>query len=81
MSKKQEQLNRLKKYRYMPKLEYGMYVEVYGYCGYFEKTDGDYIYIRTSKGIEGPFHPTSDTIYYDSPINKNIIYDWRNKKQ
>lgn len=80
MTKKRKRLKQLQEYRDMPNLEYGMYVEVEGDIhGYFIDTDGNYIYLRNAKSLKLPAHPTYETVYYDNPIDKNIIYDWRKK--
>lgn len=79
--KKQERLTLLRKIRNIPKIDYGMYVEIYDpsktYYGILVETDGNYIFIRSGMTRIGPFHPTWQTVYYDNEFDKNIIYDFR----
>ena len=81
MSKKQDRLEQLKKYRGVPNLEYGMYAECNNeYHGYLTYIDGAKVYL--TNGIEKriPCHPTWEMVYYDNPIDKNIIHDFRRSK-
>lgn len=78
---RQRCLETLKQLRRMPDLEYGMYVEVYSsnqvYSGTFVETDGEYICLHDGFKKSMPFHPTWQTVYYNNPVEKKIIYDFR----
>lgn len=77
MPNKMERLEQIKRYCNLPLLKFGMYIEINGVDhGYL--IDADYDHIIVSNGLKKmPYHPKWEIVYYDNPINKNIIYDFR----
>ncbi len=79
MKDKEERLEMLRKNTELPLLEYGLYVEInQKYHGYFKYTNGKSIFISNGVSNNVCHDPKWHIVYYDNPIDKNIVYDLRN---
>ena len=76
-------LNQLKRDERLPDLEYGMYVEIHDFIyhcvdyGFLVGAFGGNIVLVNNKGEKMDYPPKWQTVYYNNPIEKKIIYDYR----